>query len=379
MMRRPSDPKAIPTPIGMERVALVAPGFEGAGMSRPLFRLANPGGSPVLLIHGGSASSETFGLPDGGLARYLHRSGFDVFAFDWSASEHVSGGNHGCPGYRFDTITMDACAAFEIPAAVAKIREILGAAPERGIAIVGHCFGAGVVAMSIAAGHLEELGVDRVVLLTLGLHYEVPWDGVLKADDHLLERIRLEDPSTTFVSSHPDEPWPEVIRAAHATWPAKLRPVDAPATFERLTFMFGLPYLRANVDAELFAQNRLATLFGPMQLRLYQHGVQNVRRGFAADFDAPEVAIGPLADPSATIDAYLGLASWRRLRRVTLITGAHNALWHPDGIRNTYEHLRRALPYDSVRKLVLDRYAHQDLLWGRHAISDVFPSIARGL
>lgn len=381
-MKKPAtEPKEIPAPVGMTFCEEVKLGDDAsAGISRPLFR-ATPGrGKPVLLVHGGSASSETFGVPNGGLVRYLVDKGFDVYALDWSASQHVTRANHVLPGFQYEKVDLDFAAECELPAAIDVILALRKKenAPVDRIGLVAHCFGAGMVAMSVARGKLAEK-VDAVVLLTLGLYYEVPWDGVLKADDHLLERVRVVDPGTTYVSSHPDEPWPKVIEDAHRAWPVTLRPIAAPPTFERLSFMFGLPYLRANVDASFFDSGRLAALFGPMPLRLYQHGVQNVRRGFAAPFDAPEKAVGPASTPDPKLHHHLDLEPWTKLRQVTLITGRENALWHRDGLRHTYEHLRRALPHVRISKHLVSGYAHQDLLWGRHAADDVFGTIAQGV
>jgi hypothetical protein len=69
------------------------------------------------------------------------------------------------------------------------------------------------------------------------------------------------------------------------------------------------------------------------------------------------------------------------LEKVTLITGAMNRLWHRDSIDCMYEWLVRgdARPSEKIRKVILKRYGHQDLLWGEQSPRDVFPDILDGL
>ena len=73
--------------------------------------------------------------------------------------------------------------------------------------------------------------------------------------------------------------------------------------------------------------------------------------------------------------------AFRSLRKVTLITGALNRLWHRDSIDLMYEWLVRgsAAYRGRVHKHVLPGYGHQDLLWGRDASRDVWLRIREGL
>lgn len=123
----------------------------------------------------------------------------------------------------------------------------------------------------------------------------------------------------------------------------------------------------APVEPELLAQ------FGAIPLRLYAHAWRNLRRGWAAPFDADEE------------DASLvGVAARRRfhsLARLLLLTGERNALWHRSGIDRMAGFLSRgdtAVPTRITRR-ILRGYGHQDLLWGRRAYLDVFPEIGRAL
>jgi len=339
-------------------------------VSLPLYRVPteNPRSRrPVLLVHGGSAWSHSFTVPSGqGLADYLARHDFDVFLLDWRASKHVAK-RHGPSALAYEATSLDDCAAHDIPAALEEIARLRGDGAK--ISIVAHCFGAGMTAMAISAGLVEHI-VDRVVLLTLGLFYDVAWDGVLKSQDHLLERVRVDEPSEYAVDSTVAR-FPCVVETAYVEWPKSSLPPSRPEIFRRLAFMFGEPYLAANVPAELHSDAALARQFGPMHLRLFQHGVQNVRRGFAVPFDQ--------TNGGHAVHRYLDTTHWRSLARIQLITGERNGLWHRTAIDSMHEFLLRDIDPAICTKRIVRGYAHQDLLWGRESARDVFPSILDGL
>src|SRR5262249_15157533 len=115
----------------------------------------------------------------------------------------------------------------------------------------------------------------------------------------------------------------------------------------RLTFMFGQPY-PSDVLAPGIHGPLLSELFGGMHIGLYLHAGQVVRRGYAAPFDQPDVIdrsrirfgserrARPLWSP---LESYLDPEPFRD-KRITLVTGAENRLWHRDSIDLMYEWLR---------------------------------------
>jgi hypothetical protein len=145
----------------------------------------------------------------------------------------------------------------------------------------------------------------------------------------------------------------------------------------RLGFIYGVPYLHANLVNEIHAKKvdgektpRLEDLFGGIALHLLVHGAQNVRHRRATVFGTGAEVV--------TDDA---LARFRKLEKVTLITGALNRLWHRDSIDLMYEWLSRGSAEERrrVQKHVFPNYAHQDLLWGTNSEREVFPQILEGL
>lgn len=349
----------------------------------------------VLLIHGASANSDTFRYPNGGLVAFLQARDWDVWTLDWRGSSRVVKSvlseaprpSHEAEYRRF---TLDHAAAEDIPWAIQRIKATIG---ERPLSALAHCFGSAACAIAIAAGHAEQ--VHSVVLSTLGLFIEVPWDGWIKAEDFVLERVLANAPECRRINPHHFDEWPEDMRRAYGIFPGSWLPAgdsEADRVLQHLTFMFGQPYppqvLAPGIHGPL-----LRDLFGDMHLGLYLHAGQLVRRGYAARFDAPDVVDWARAGRGDTRGRpclprerlvpghYLDPTHFRG-KRITLITGAQNRLWHRDSIDLMHEWLLaeaagRASDPRPV-KHVLPGFAHQDLLWGRES-ARVYPLLEAGL
>jgi cholesterol oxidase len=349
-------------------------------------------GPAVLLLHGGNTSGDTFLHPEGGLAGYLARREWDVWIADWRGSPHV------LPQHPRDLppFTVDTIANEDFPALVAHVRREVG--PGRHLAVVAHCLSGCAFALAIARGHLGGArDVDAIVLTTLGLFFESCWDGWLKAEDFILERILAEAPDCWAIDPERPGGWPAVLRDAFAHWPRAWlpRPLGPRDPVRELTFMFGRPYRRRALHpefgvaptgraAQCFAacaagrgRGTLAAMFGPMPFGMYQHVAQMIRRGFAAPFDALDVLDRPRVARGAT-----GLEGREddldpgpfRGRRLTLLGGAENQLWHRDSLDLMYDWLRSAAggPGHRFAKHVLPGYGHQDLFWGHLVHEDVY-------
>ena len=138
--------------------------------------------------------------------------------------------------------------------------------------------------------------------------------------------------------------------------------------------MFGMPYLPDNIPT--IHAGELPKQFGYIPVQFLLHCCQNLRRGYAAPF------AGNAKTRSLTSDSSLLRQDAFRDRKLTLITGDLNSLWHRDSIDTMYEWLLRGRPSDrplQLRKHVLAGYGHQDLHWGVKAPTDVFPLIVNGL
>jgi hypothetical protein len=97
-----------------------------------------------------------------------------------------------------------------------------------------------------------------------------------------------------------------------------------------------MPYQHGNLVDEIHETSPpcLPELFGAIPLHMYIHGAKNIRAGRATFYKA-----GTRSDDLFVSDA--ARERFKRLTKVTLITGALNRLWHRDSIDRMYEWLRR--------------------------------------
>jgi pimeloyl-ACP methyl ester carboxylesterase len=341
-----------------------------------------PRGKAVLLVHGASAGSDTFRIAERQtLVDYLLSQGFDVWTLDWRASMHC-GRRLYCANTSTD-FTIDAAARNDVPAAIACMRD----APhhvEGAIGIVGHCMGGAIVAQGIAQGSIAAADVERVVLTGLGLFYKAAIDNILKAEDHSLEEVlsdgeHLLHPTKKWdpVCAHEPEngPWHRLLEVPYGIWLRTPLPHKCGDHFcRRLSYMFGMPYLPDNIP--IIHRHHLPSQFGYVPIQLLLHCCQNLRRGWAAPYVPNSSRTTLPADRE-----YLRREAFRE-RKLTLISGDLNSLWHRDSIDTMYEWLRRGRQSEqprALRKHVLAGYGHQDIHWGSAAPRDVFPLIASGL
>jgi len=268
--------------------------------------------------------------------------------------------------------------------------------------------------MVIARGRLDKFGVSAFVLTTMGLFFESPWDGWVKAEDYVIERVLSTSPECRGidpVQHRPPSleatrgrarPWPLPFTRAFEAFPVAWLPPGSDEPEEdmlrRLSFMFGNPYETSELDASLRGPI-LCRLFGTMHLGLYLHAGQVVRRGYAARFDVPDIVDRPrLGAPPRAHHARRAAARGPRPshpprgdllpghfrdKRITLITGTENRLWHRESIDLMYEWLLNIgdrPPGARVEKRIFPGYAHQDLYWRRGSgDDDVYAAIAAGL
>jgi cholesterol oxidase len=355
---------------------------------------------PVLLLHGASGNHRTFMEPHGGLAEWLARD-FDPWLLDWRGSGLVVDNNEKAVSENGKAFNFNLAAKHDVRRAIKTIREKTG--NEKRVAALGFCMGSAILAEAVALGHISHADVDCVVLMTLGLFYETAIDGRLKSDDRILERLRHQrrdedrfvrvDPRVAKSGTSLREPWPSDLERMYSDWPRALKshedgPRDAappqlnPVNHmcNRLSFMYGMPYHHHNLVDAIHAEAGSGTplleeMFGAIPVEMYLHGARNIRKRQATYFERT-----PGADDAKFVsDA--AREQFRKLEKVTLITGALNRLWHRDSIDRMFEWLTRGkagyLP--QFQKHILPEYGHQDLLWGRHSSTEVFCKIKDGL
>ena len=350
---------------------------------------SRPRGQAVLLLHGGSANHRTFRLQNG-LADWLFSKGLDPWLLDWRGSSLVSDCESNLPTLQGESTLYNFTRAAEedLPAAIAMMRRRNPSLADQRIALVGHCMGAAVIAEAVARGSIAGQ-IDRIVLLALGLFYEAAIDSRVKSEERILERLTRPESKTWVIDPRVEgtgemrRKWPADLDKLFEAWPGALRahdeptpptmPVTVTGTCNRITFMYGMPYRHDNLVARIEGPGdaELPDHFGGFPIQMYLHAARNLRAGQATTFDPK----GPQIDWSKARNRFIELTN------VTLITGALNRLWHRDSIDRMHEWLCRghSTALRKIRKHVLPRYAHQDLLWGKESPSDVYPLIGEGL
>jgi pimeloyl-ACP methyl ester carboxylesterase len=133
-----------------------------------LKRYKNPGGEPVLMIHGFGSNMYEFDLPSMSLADALARAGFDVWLANWRRTGKRPFRSSGRAGYTFDDVVH-----FDVPALVETVRAATGRRPF----LLGHSMGAMVIYAYLEGAHYERTLVARTPRLTF---FGIAWDEVFE-------------------------------------------------------------------------------------------------------------------------------------------------------------------------------------------------------
>ncbi len=365
----------------------VGPDLEWEGLGRlrgP--KTPDPSKRPVLLTHGLSAAANTFEanerVPEAGaaatLAHALKMAGLDVWLLDWRGS--CDPGVQALVDRRLQSglspasvLNFEAVLSEDLGPAIAAV----GARyPTRNLSLMGHCMGGAALAMWLARpGAAKAARVDRVVLSTIGLFYQVANYRQVLSDEYLLAHFRKSFPGA-WIPTVGVEPgtWGKLedFFTAWKSFTAALLPLDrdpdGPKDFKRQSFLYGEPYDPRHLPR--LHQTGTGGLFGNMSIDLLAQSIENVRRGVATRVDRPGVSY---LQPDSH-EGFDGL-------ELTLVTGRANRLWHRSTVDRMYEWLLNTLPHrrEHITKHVLEGFAHQDLYWGVDAPQRVYPLLVEAL
>jgi cholesterol oxidase len=317
---------------------------------------ANKAARPVLLIHGSGVSSRIFStdLIATNMVEYLCASGYDVWLVDLRVSIEM-------PSVLVPT-NVDKVAREDIPAAVARIRELTGA-PE--IQALGHCLGGLALSMSLLYG-LE--GVRSAVISQVSTH---PVPGTLqkiKAGLHIPDIMKhLGVLDLTAYTEH--KSWPHnLLDEALRFYPLDHDEGCGNPICHRATFLYGLLYEHAQLNETLHAN--LQELLGVHDVEVFKHLATMVRAGKVVDAAGKDVYL-----PGA--DGMKGLKGMRR--PIGFIHGDRNETYLPKSTLLTYEMLTGHFPEQPYERHIIPGYGHIDCIFGKNAAVDVYPVIAKYL
>jgi alpha-beta hydrolase superfamily lysophospholipase len=312
----------------------------------------------VLLIHGQTASTDMFVLPETrNMVDVLLDQGYEPWLLDWRGSCRLPYNETGV-AYTFDDVAL-----YDIPKAISTVQQKIG---NQKLFVVAHCVGALALALSMTASLVRNLAgvVTQGVFLTpkMGL-------GTRLSFGFLGELLR---------------PWVDHV-------PVDFRKVGL---WSKYTPLFALAAIGAEcpdptcqilhnsawgTGASLFVHDnlhptthdRLAELLGPAPMCVMPHLRKMELARSAVRWHEADERYGALPqnalDEAHRIDCPL-----------LLLSGSRNELWQ-DSNKLCSDVLAKRHPKLDVRYVEIPGYGHLDVFVGRSAALDVFPHITQWL
>jgi pimeloyl-ACP methyl ester carboxylesterase len=316
-----------------------------------------PTNGPILLVHGAGVRANLFRAPvETNLVDALIAAGYDVWLENWRASID----------FPRNLWTLDQAAAYDHPAAVEKVASETGVLKIKALI---HCQGSTSFMMSAIAGLVPQ--VDLMVSNAVSLHPVVPrWSNF---------KLGYAAPSVSLLTKYFDPHWgvlapgliPKLLTAM-----VRLSHHECNNTVCKLvsfTYGSGFPalWLHENLNDE--THEWLKEEFGPVPLRFFQQMGQCVRKGHL-------VALEPIAGMPSDYTAMPPKTS----ARFVFMAGEKSGCFLPASQQKTHAYFEARLPLDQqggkFHTLHLwPNYSHLDVLIGKNAAHDVFPTILNEL
>jgi cholesterol oxidase len=315
----------------------------------------------VVLLHGLTTSTDMFVMPEHyNIVNYLLDNGYtDVWSVDWRGSMR----------YSYDLFpakfTMDDIALYDMPAAFAKIRQVVG--PEARIHVIAHCVGSLTFMMSLYAGLID--GVTSVISNSVSLTPRIPsWCHIKLAVAPVIFRQKTDfNPRWAYSPSHFS------FDKLLTKWISLWHPECQVPACHIVSFMWGsghpAVWMHENLDEVTHA--RTGDLFGPVNINYYHHVRMMASKGVAEKMYPNDPRYDRLPNNylqhAATIDT-----------PILFVTGAKNNVFVDSNVV-TYQTLTKLNPNQSIKLKVFDGYGHQDPFMGKHSDVDIFPEFIRFL
>jgi cholesterol oxidase len=318
------------------------------GVELKLTRYKGGGKGPVMMAPGFGTSTLAFTIDtvETNLPEALFAAGYDVWLFDYRASPAL-------PSARTQ-FTLDDVAKRDYPAAVAKVREVSGA-PD--IQVMAHCVGSVTFLMAMMGG-LQ--GVRSAVSSALTFYPVSTMANRIRAGLDLgtaAAKAGLENITTDFDSQKKLDVFIDnVLRLV----PSKEQCTSA--VCRRILGIYGDVYKHDNLNEG--THRAIHEMFGVANMTTFNHISLMVRKGQIVDKEGGDTYL-PHIDRLAI--------------PVTLVTGAENNLFLPEGTAKTLQTLSQANDATLYERIVFPHYAHMDLYIGRDSARDVYPTIVAQL
>jgi cholesterol oxidase len=334
---------------------------DGLGLSLLRFQRA-PCDNVVMIIHGLTTSSDMFIMPEHeNLVSHLLDHGFtDVWTLDFRMSNRHS---YNLAPHRY---SMDDCALYDHPAAIATMRRAIG---DRPIHVICHCLGSASFTMALFARTVT--GIASCVANSVALTPRVPtWSRIKGAVFPFMLDYILDIP---YVSPR----WaddPRLTRGKILSWLVSLfhRECDVPAC-HMLSLMWGTgwPALYEHENLAEVTHRRGGDLYGGTSLNYHRHVLKMLSAGNRAVKMYPDdPRYAPLPDD------YLQHAAEVETP-VLFTTGANNRVFTDSNIL-CHRTLEKVAP-GRHQLHVFPGYGHQDVFMGKNCARDIFPRLVQFL
>ena len=297
---------------------------------------------PVVLApgYGNAARAFTVDTVDRNFVQFLGENGYDVWLLDYRASPEL-------PASRTQ-FTVDDIATRDWPAAIGAVRKESGA---DSVQVLAHCVGGLSLFMAIGAG-LE--GVRSGVFSALAGHPVATPNNRLRSHARLATAFKAAGITALNTDYHEDSAIDRAVDMAMRVLPFK-HVCDSPVC-RRICFVYGDVFDHAHLNDA--THDEIAGIFGITNMRFFEHISRMIRASRAVD--------------ARGRDAYLSDLDRYKLP-LAFMTGEHNRMFLPSGLRRTHEMLTAANGPDLYRHHVIEGYAHLDCWLGEHSDRDVFP------
>ena len=314
------------------------------GTEIQLTRYALGSKGPIVLAPGYGNAARAFAVDTvaQNYVQFLGEHGYDVWLLDYRASPDL-------PSSRTQ-FTVDDIAMRDWPAAIDAVRKHSGA---DSVQAMGHCVGGLSLFMAIGGG-LE--GVRSATFSSLAGHPIATTGNRLRAGAHLatmFKTVGIKGLNTDYDHGYlPDRAVDLAMRAL------PFRHVYDSHVGRRIYFIYGDVFDFSNINEETM-DTAVPSIFGISNITFFEHISRMIRKSRAVD--------------RAGRDAYLANAEHYRIP-MSFLTGEHNRMFVPKGLKRTYDHVRAANGPDLYSHHVFDGYAHLDMWLGDNAARDIFPT-----
>ena len=318
------------------------------GVELKLTRFKGGAKGPVILAPGFGTSTLAYTIDtvDTNLPEALFASGYDVWLFDYRASPALPSAH--------TQFTLDDVAKRDYPAAVAKVREVSQAAD---VQVMAHCVGSATFLMAMMAGLT---GVRSAISSALTFYPISPMANRIRAGLDLgtaAAKAGLLSVTTDFDSQKKlDVIIDNVLKLA----PSKEQCPSA--VCRRILGIYGEVYKHDNLNEA--THKAIHEMFGVANMTTFNHLSLMVRKEQLVDKDGGDTYL-PHIDRLAI--------------PITLVTGAENNLFLPEGTARTLQTLSKANDAKLYQRVLFPNYAHMDLYIGRDSARDVYPTIVSEL